>query len=105
MDDYTEAVGAAIISYVQVGASGSGTTSVHTVAIPSGGGGTEGLTIPEIVNKKSIVEIKAKDNGFGVVLQCCLWVVKIDTLRLVKVHKKKLLNIYAHKHLMSGVNV
>ena len=67
MDDYTEAVGAAIISYVQVGASGSGTTRVHTVAIPFGGGAaTEGRSIPEIFNKKSVVEIKAKDNG-------CFW--------------------------------
>ena len=73
MDDYTEAVAAAIISYVQVGASGSGATSVHTVAIPSGGGSaTEGRTIPDIFNKKSVVEIKAKDNGcfFCVVLRC-----------------------------------
>ena len=63
MDDYTEAAATAIISYVQVGASGSGATSVHTVAIPSGGAAaaTEGRTIPEIFNKKSIVEIKAKE--------------------------------------------
>ena len=66
MDDYTEAVATAIISYVQVGSSGSGATSVHTVAIPSGGGAaTEGRTVPEIFNNKSVVEIKAKDNG------CC----------------------------------
>ena len=52
MDDYCEEVSAAIISYMQVGASGSGTTSVHTVAIPSGGGvATEGRTIPEYLIK------------------------------------------------------
>ena len=53
MYNHCESVAAAIVSYVQVGASGSGTTSVHTAAIPSGGGvATEGRTMPEIFNKK-----------------------------------------------------
>ena len=67
MYNHCESVAAAIVSYVQVGASGSGTTSVHTASIPSGGGAaTEGRTIPEIFNKKSVVKIKSKDNA-------CFW--------------------------------
>ena len=47
MYNYCEEVAAAIISYIQVGASGSGTASVHTASIPSrGGAATEGRTIP-----------------------------------------------------------